>query len=346
MPPLVRTVPRRGTHVVGQSLDVIADLFNMRAVLVGLASRYVARRRDPAVIASLQAQVDALSAAVERPGVTPLAFARMGGDTAAVIVRHCGASWLVQMLTDHAHHSGWGMIWRKRALDFKTPLAPALRPAITRLVALIARRRADAERLLRQMMFESRDRVLAAIAEARGGQSIRCTDSTTQPTRAGPLLLPLITGDRDGRCPARAQRRRAAVLSINRPERRNALNSRCSTAWSGPAQARRRRHVAAVLLRGEGPAFCVGGDVKGMAEGAGRELTLEQRMRGLRARMEGARLLHTISKPTIAAVHGAVAGAGLAIALACDFRSWRARPRSPPRSRKLAFRETSAAAGS
>ena len=107
---LVRTVPRRGTHVVGQSLDVIADLFNMRAVLVGLASRYVARRRDPAVIASLQAQVDALSAAVERPGVTPLAFARMGGDTAAVIVRQCGASYLVQMLSDHAHHSGWGMI--------------------------------------------------------------------------------------------------------------------------------------------------------------------------------------------------------------------------------------------
>jgi 2-(1,2-epoxy-1,2-dihydrophenyl)acetyl-CoA isomerase len=75
-----------------------------------------------------------------------------------------------------------------------------------------------------------------------------------------------------------------------------------------------------VLLRGEGPAFCVGGDVKDMAEGKGRELTTEQRMRSLRSRMEAARLLHVMAKPTIAAVHGAAAGAGLSLALACDFR--------------------------
>lgn len=169
---LVRTEPRRGTHVIGQSLDVIADLFNMRAVLVGLASRYVARRRDPAVIAQVQAHVDALAAAVERPGTTPLAFARQGGDTAAVIVRQCGASYLVQMLSDHAHHSGWGMIWRKRALDFKTvERRRRYAQQFQQLVRCVAQGAdADAERLLRQMMFESRDRVLAAIAEARGGQ--------------------------------------------------------------------------------------------------------------------------------------------------------------------------------
>jgi 2-(1,2-epoxy-1,2-dihydrophenyl)acetyl-CoA isomerase len=111
------------------------------------------------------------------------------------------------------------------------------------------------------------------------------------------------------------------VLSLNRPERRNALNAPMLESLASALRAAADDgEVGAVLLRGEGPAFCVGGDVKGMAEGAGRDLTLEQRLRSLRARMEGARLLHTMAKPTMAAVHGAVAGAGLAIALACDFR--------------------------
>lgn len=111
------------------------------------------------------------------------------------------------------------------------------------------------------------------------------------------------------------------VLSMNRPDRRNALSAPMLEGLAASLQAAAEdAEVGAVLLRGEGPAFCVGGDVKGMAEGSGRDLTLEQRLRGLRARMESARLLHVIPKPTVAAVHGAVAGAGLSIALACDFR--------------------------
>lgn len=169
---LVRTEPRRGSYVVGQSLDVIADLFNMRAALIGLAVRYIARRRDAAVLAQLGEAIAAVSAAAEKPGVTPLAFARLGAEAAYVIVRHCGASRLAQMLSDHASHSGWGMIWRKRALDFKTA-ARRRRYAeqyaqLGRLIANGAER--DAELLLRQMMFESRDLVLAAIAESHGGE--------------------------------------------------------------------------------------------------------------------------------------------------------------------------------
>src|SRR5262245_55400825 len=111
------------------------------------------------------------------------------------------------------------------------------------------------------------------------------------------------------------------VLSMNRPDRRNALNAQMLEGLvKALTAAADDGEVGAILLRGEGPAFCVGGDVKGMAEGAGRDLTMEQRLRGLRARMESSRLLHTIAKPTVAAVHGAVAGAGLAMALACDFR--------------------------
>jgi len=107
----------------------------------------------------------------EEACLTALAFAHLGADAARVIVRHCGAKRLAQMLSDHASHSGWGMIWRKRALDFQTP-ERRRRYALqyTRLDELIeAGADHQAELLLRQMMFESRDLVLAAIAAAHGG---------------------------------------------------------------------------------------------------------------------------------------------------------------------------------
>jgi 2-(1,2-epoxy-1,2-dihydrophenyl)acetyl-CoA isomerase len=111
------------------------------------------------------------------------------------------------------------------------------------------------------------------------------------------------------------------VLSMNRPERRNSLNAelcRClqeaaEAAWADPA-------VRAVMLRGEGGGFCVGGDVKDMAAGGGAALSIEARVVALRQRMEAARLLHQMPKPTVAAIAGAAAGAGLSLALACDFR--------------------------
>jgi 2-(1,2-epoxy-1,2-dihydrophenyl)acetyl-CoA isomerase len=111
------------------------------------------------------------------------------------------------------------------------------------------------------------------------------------------------------------------VLALNRPERRNALNAAlCERLLQALREAADNTEVGAVLLRGEGPAFCVGGDVKDMAEGKGRDLSTEQRMRSLRRRMEASRLLHVMPKPSIAAIRGAVAGAGLSLALACDFR--------------------------
>jgi DNA-binding GntR family transcriptional regulator len=168
---LVRTEPRRGAYVIGQSLDVIADLFNLRAALVGLAVRYIARRRDPEVLAQLRQAVAAVAAAAERPAISALAFAQLGGDAARLIVGRCGAIRLAQMLSDHASHSGWGMIWRKRALDFQTPeRRRQYAQQYVRLADLIEDGAdQDAELLMRHMMFESRDRVLAAITRAHGG---------------------------------------------------------------------------------------------------------------------------------------------------------------------------------
>jgi 2-(1,2-epoxy-1,2-dihydrophenyl)acetyl-CoA isomerase len=111
------------------------------------------------------------------------------------------------------------------------------------------------------------------------------------------------------------------TLTMNRPDRLNALNPEMMhNLHAALEKAAADRAVGAIVLTGAGGAFCSGGDVKAMAEGGARELTYDVRVRRLRHRMEAARLLHEIPKPTIAMMRGAAAGAGLSMALACDLR--------------------------
>ena len=111
------------------------------------------------------------------------------------------------------------------------------------------------------------------------------------------------------------------TLTMNRPEARNALNLEMSDRM---VEALRRAQldpaVRAVVLTGAGGAFCAGGDVKSMAAGRDASQTFEMRAARLRDRAEASRLLHEMAKPTIALIPGPAAGAGLALAMACDFR--------------------------
>jgi len=114
-----------------------------------------------------------------------------------------------------------------------------------------------------------------------------------------------------------------ALITLNRPQARNALSDQLT-----PALRRMIRDcgddpdVGALLITGAGTAFCAGGDVKGMGDNSSRkEWSPQARISDLVERqrlLTGA--LMAVRKPTLAALPGAAAGAGLAIALACDIR--------------------------
>ena len=111
------------------------------------------------------------------------------------------------------------------------------------------------------------------------------------------------------------------VLTMNRPERRNALDPELTLALRDAVLAAAHDEaVRAVVLTGAGGHFCVGGDVKAMAAGRGRDMGAGAHIHALRDRMEVSRVLHDMAKPTIALIEGSAAGAGLSMALACDLR--------------------------
>ncbi len=116
------------------------------------------------------------------------------------------------------------------------------------------------------------------------------------------------------------------VITLNRPESLNAMNpAMLDTLAAVAARAADDPAVRCVVVTGAGRAFSAGGDVKAMAESneraaAGSGAGLVSRVDVLRQQEEVSRLLHEMPKPTIAAINGVAAGAGLSIALAADLR--------------------------
>lgn len=127
------------------------------------------------------------------------------------------------------------------------------------------------------------------------------------------------------------------TLTLNRPERLNALNPPLMRALTDAIKsAAVNHHARVVVLTGAGKAFCAGGDIAGKPEkkeqsaeelAAAAERAAKRppdnvaaRIEWLRGNMEAARILYEMGKPTIAMIRGATVSVGMALAAACDFR--------------------------
>nr|WP_318532637.1 enoyl-CoA hydratase [Corynebacterium terpenotabidum] len=103
---------------------------------------------------------------------------------------------------------------------------------------------------------------------------------------------------------------RVAVITLTRPDRRNALDATVCTALTQALTDAMASDVRAVLLRGDGPVFCAGANLKGGVYADGFFTALET-------------MLTTVTDlpvPVIADIQGPAVGAGCQLALACDLR--------------------------
>jgi enoyl-CoA hydratase/carnithine racemase len=122
-----------------------------------------------------------------------------------------------------------------------------------------------------------------------------------------------------------AIRDRVAIITLNRPEVRNAMSDTLTPALRTMIRiCGENPDVGVLLLTGAGKAFCAGGNVKGMGAHRDRkrlEMSHDEKVADLQERqrlLTGA--LASVRKPTIAALPGPAVGAGLALAMACDLR--------------------------
>lgn len=107
-----------------------------------------------------------------------------------------------------------------------------------------------------------------------------------------------------------------ARLELNRPESSNAVDLPTAELWlEKVGQISRTTGVGAVLVTGAGKRFCAGGDVSAMAAVPDRPRYVHQLASVFD---QGLRALAELPLPVVAAVQGAVAGAGLGLMLSCD----------------------------
>ena len=107
------------------------------------------------------------------------------------------------------------------------------------------------------------------------------------------------------------------VLTMNRPDKRNALNLTLSEAlFDALREADAAEAVRAIVLTGAGPAFCAGADLSEFAALTSANATLVERRADVTAKLHG--VFSQLTKPVVTAINGAAMGGGAGLALAGD----------------------------
>lgn len=106
-----------------------------------------------------------------------------------------------------------------------------------------------------------------------------------------------------------------ATVTLNRPDKRNAMNAAMLGGLRGAFdELDARRDVRVVVVRGAGPAFCAGMDLREMEAQRGAVGDPDQGVVAILQRVEASR------HPTVALVHGDAIAGGCELALHCDLR--------------------------
>ncbi|HZP27393.1 MAG TPA: enoyl-CoA hydratase [Acidimicrobiia bacterium] len=117
------------------------------------------------------------------------------------------------------------------------------------------------------------------------------------------------------------RRERVAVLTLDDPERRNALSLELvGEIVDAVAAIEEDDGIGALVVTGAPPAFCSGADLSGLQAMSGREGERERDPDAVHDIYDGFLAIRNCTLPTVAAVNGPAVGAGFNLALACDVR--------------------------
>jgi DNA-binding GntR family transcriptional regulator len=165
---LVEFFPRRGAYVVGVSLDLFADLFNVRAALIGMAARCLAVSAPQDALEDLTRRITQLKSCTA--ALDPMAFATEVGGVTRALYSRCGNVPLGRILHDQQENSLWGLVWRAQALDFHTleRRQQSAQDWSAVASAIGAGNANKAERLTREAMARSRNMALSTLAQLKG----------------------------------------------------------------------------------------------------------------------------------------------------------------------------------
>ncbi len=163
---LVEILPRRGAHVIDMGLAEVVEIFNVRAVLLGLAAQLAATAAGEdarILVAQSIAAITALAAAAD---TDPLDYGTASRAAQRQLAEASGNRRLAIMLEELGNRALWRMIWGREPLDHETAERRRRSAAIWVKLRLALRRHDGdlAERHARALILASRDHTIARIA--------------------------------------------------------------------------------------------------------------------------------------------------------------------------------------